>query len=145
MKNYLENLNLIDLISEKHLVLRRKTEEVWGQVGGAEISHTEAHLLARIDQESITIAKAAKTLNISRQAMHKCAKQLETRGYLQFFYQNGNTRDKIMVLTDLGNAYCKESNALKEKLEKEISEQIGQKNVDILKTYLKKDWLGGIE
>jgi DNA-binding MarR family transcriptional regulator len=141
MKNYLENLNLIDLISEKHLILRKRSEEVWRQVSSIEISHTEAHLLARINQESITIAKAAKASNISRQAMHKCAKQLEHRGYLQFVYQGGNTRDKFMVLTDLGTTYCKESNALKEKLEQEIAGQIGQENVDILKEYLKKNWL----
>lgn len=141
MEDYLEDLNLIDLISEKHLVLRKKAEEVWRQVGGTEVSHTEAHLLARINQKSIAIAKAAKALNISRQAMHKCAKQLEMRGYIQFVYQNGNTRDKFMILTDLGKAYCKESDTLKEKLEQEITERIGQKSVDILKAYLKKDWL----
>jgi DNA-binding MarR family transcriptional regulator len=141
MKNYLENLNLIDLISEKHLVLRKTTEEAWQQVSTIEISHTEAHLLARVNQESITIAKAAKTLNISRQAMHKCAKQLESRGYIEFVYKEGNTRDKFMILTDLGKAYCKQSNELKEKLEQQIAEEIGQENVSILKECLKKSWV----
>ena len=45
----LEGLNLIDLISEKHIILRREVEERWKLSNEEEISHTEGFLLAKID------------------------------------------------------------------------------------------------
>ena len=36
------DLNIIDLISEKHIILRRGVEERWAELEEEDISHTEA-------------------------------------------------------------------------------------------------------
>ena len=48
VNKYLEGLNLIDLISEKHIVLRRIVEEKWLSNEKEAISHTASLLLAKL-------------------------------------------------------------------------------------------------
>lgn len=132
-------LNIIDLISEKHIILRRKVEEQWAELEEEDISHTEALLLAKISIGKISIAEVARQANISRQAMFKCAKKLELRGYLKFVTSENN--GKYTKLTDKGNDYCKKSRELKEQLEKKISDTLGKEKLEALKELLNKNWI----
>lgn len=130
------NLNIIDLISEKHIVLRREVEDRWEAIEEEDISHTEALLLAKIEMGKISIAEVARQANISRQAMYKCAKKLELRGYLKFITDERN--NKYAHLTYKGKDYCKRSKELKISIEKEISDILGYENIKILKELLNK-------
>lgn len=134
-----KDLNIIDLISEKHIILRRNVEERWKICEEEEISHTEALLLAKIKMEKISIAEVARQANISRQAMFKCAKKLEARGYLKFVKNERN--NKYTELTEKGKNYCEKSKELKEKIEEEISIILGKDNLEMLKNLLVKDWI----
>lgn len=109
-----KNLNIMDLISEKHIILRREVEDRWKAIDEEEISHTEALLLAKISMGRIALAEVARQANISRQAMYKCAKKLEDRGYLKFVADENN--NKYTELTEKGIEYCEKSIALKEKI-----------------------------
>lgn len=133
------NLNIIDLISEKHIVLRREVEERWSDSGEDEITHTEALLLAKINMGRISLAEVARQANISRQAMHKCAKKLEEKGYLVFVSSQGN--NTYTELTEKGVEYCKKSIVLKNRIEEEIVEKIGKENIELIKELLKKEWI----
>ncbi len=132
------NLNIIDLISEKHIVLRREVEDRWEAIEDEEISHTEALFLAKIEMGKISIAEVARQANISRQAMYKCAKKLETRGYLKFVIDEGN--NKYTNLTEKGEEYCRRSKELKASIEREISDVLGEENIRMLKELLNKRW-----
>ncbi|SHJ11411.1 transcriptional regulator, RpiR family [Clostridium cavendishii DSM 21758] len=134
-----ENLTIIDLISEKHIVLRREVENRWADSEEEDISHTEALLLAKISMGKISLAEIARQANISRQAMFKCAKKLEERGYLVFVTnEHGN---KYTELTLKGNDYCKRSQELKEELENKIADVLGKEQVKMLKELLNKNWI----
>ena len=135
----INNLNIIDLISEKHIVLRREVEERWSKEGEEEITHTEAMLLAKINMGRISLAEVARQANISRQAMHKCAKKLDDKGYLKFVASEGN--QTYTELTEKGILYCKKSDELKQKIENEIAKVIGYENVEIIKDLLKEEWI----
>lgn len=132
------DLNIIDLISEKHIILRRGVEERWAELEEEDISHTEALLLAKINMGKISIAEVARQANISRQAMFKCAKKLEVRGYLKFVVNESN--NKYTELTVKGKDYCKKSTELKEQMEREIAEVLGKDKVEALKDLLSRDW-----
>ena len=134
-----KNLNIIDLISEKHIILRREVEDRWKAIDEEEISHTEALLLAKINMGRIALAEVARQANISRQAMYKCAKKLENRGYLKFVADENN--NKYTELTKKGIEYCEKSIALKEKIEEEISKVIGLENLKLIKELLNKEWI----
>ncbi|MBE6023886.1 MAG: MarR family transcriptional regulator [Cellulosilyticum sp.] len=139
MEQKLEGLNIIDLISEKHIVLRREAEDRWAENEKEEITHTEGFLLAKIRMEKVSLARVAKQANISRQAMFKCAKKLEEKGYLEFISEEGS--GKYAVLTKKGEEYCRRSQALKMQIEEEIVEVLGEEKVMLLKDLLKKEWL----
>ncbi|WP_288221790.1 MarR family transcriptional regulator [uncultured Clostridium sp.] len=130
-------LNIIDLISENHIKLRRLAEDRWLKTGEEEISHTEGFLLAKISMGKISISESARQANISRQAMFKCAKKLELRGYLKFTLDEKN--NKYAYLTDKGKDYCMKSKQLKESIESEIRINIGEENLKILKEILNKN------
>lgn len=133
------NLNIIDLISEKHITLRREVEERWSKSGEEDITHTEAMLLAKINMGKISLAEVARQANVSRQAMHKCAKKLEEKGYLEFIASESN--QTYTSLTEKGVLYCKKSNELKDIIEEEITQKLGEENMKLIKKLLECEWI----
>ena len=138
MSTYLENLNIIDLLSEKHAKLRKMVIETWIEMGEESVSDTESYMLALVEREKLTVAQLGRIIGISRQGAHKCAKSLIERGYLTI--ENKNSRDKELLLTDKGMRFCRETLILKEKFEEEITNNIGEKEFEVLKKCLNKDW-----
>lgn len=141
MDNYLNEMNFIDLISEKHKKLRREVMKLWLLKNGEEVSDTESHMLGVLDKKPMTVAESARKMNISRQAAHKCSKKLIDHGYIVMNSIEGNKRDKLLILTNKGEEYCNEMLKIKEKIEEDISKKIGKETIEILKTCLRKDWI----
>lgn len=139
MEQNLEGLTIIDLISEKHIVLRRETEDRWAETDEEEINHTEGLLLAKIGMKRVSLAEVARQANVSRQAMFKCAKKLEERGYLEFKIDEDGA--KYTTLTEKGEVYCQRSQTLKQEIEDEIARALGKEQLKRLKALLQKDWL----
>lgn len=134
-----QGLNIIDLISEKHITLRREVEERWSKSGEEDITHTEAMLLAKINMGKISLAEVARQANVSRQAMYKCAKKLEVKGYLEFIASESN--QTYTCLTEKGVLYCKKSNELKDIIEEEITQKLGEENMKLIKKLLECEWI----
>ena len=135
----IKKLNIIDLISEKHITLRREVEERWSKSGEEDITHTEAMLLAKINMGKISLAEVARQANVSRQAMHKCVKKLEEKGYLEFIASESN--QTYTSLTEKGVLYCKKSNELKDIIEEEITQKLGEENMKLIKKLLECEWI----
>lgn len=135
----IKKLNIIDLISEKHITLRREVEERWSKSGEEDITHIEAMLLAKINMGKISLAEVARQANVSRQAMHKCAKKLEEKGYLEFIASESN--QTYTSLTEKGVLYCKKSNELKDIIEEEITQKLGEENMKLIKKLLECEWI----
>ena len=135
----IKKLNIIDLISEKHITLRREVEERWSKSGEEDITHIEAMLLAKINMGKISLAEVARQANVSRQAMYKCAKKLEVKGYLEFIASESN--QTYTCLTEKGVLYCKKSNELKDIIEEEITQKLGEENMKLIKKLLECEWI----
>ncbi|MDX8340892.1 MarR family transcriptional regulator [Draconibacterium sp. IB214405] len=135
------NLTLIDLISEQHAHLRRTVEQRWKEQSDIRFSHAEWHLLSKIDQQDLTISQAALIVGISRQAMQKTVKKLESQGYISSAFRDGNKRDKFLSLTKNGQECCDKNNRLKAEMEKELEKQLGKTEVKKLKTLFRDKWL----
>ncbi|SCG95790.1 MULTISPECIES: MarR family winged helix-turn-helix transcriptional regulator [unclassified Romboutsia] len=140
MQSYFKDLNIIDLISEKHAKLRKLVRDKWVELGEEYISDTESYILAIIEREPMSVAQIARIIDISRQGVHKCTKDLILRGYIYTEYVEGNSRDKILLLTEKGKRFFEETLLLKESIEEEIKTSIGRKEFEILKDCLSKRW-----
>ncbi|GEL76347.1 MarR family winged helix-turn-helix transcriptional regulator [Tenuibacillus multivorans] len=143
MDSDLEHLDLVDLISERHLLLRRITEELWNDSSDIYISNSEWFIMARIYKKQPAISYVSKNVDISRQATHKFIKRLESQGLVEVMNVKNNKKEKCIKLTPLGEEYYEKNEALKASLEKKIADKIGEKQVAFLKDLLKSDW--GVE
>ena len=145
MNDYLKDLNIVDLVSEKHQQLRTKVLKLWIENGEEDINQTESHMLAMIEIKSMTIAETARRINMSRQAAHKCAQNLISRGYIIANNIEGNQRDKLIMITEKGKNYCSNMLILKEEIENEIEKNIGKENLNKLRKCLKEKWIDDLE
>lgn len=136
----LQNLDLIDLLSERHVQVRRITEKLWNNASDIYISNSEWFIMARIYKKQPTISYVSKHVDISRQATHKFIKSLETKGILKISNLENNKKDKCIQLTELGEKCYEENETLKANLEKKIIDKIGLEQFGILKEILKSDW-----
>lgn len=141
MNSELQNLDLIDLISERNVVLRKVIEKSRNDSNDIYISNSEWFIIARIYKMHPTnISYVSKHLGISRQATHKFIKNLEAKGLIEVTNSKDNNRDKCLRLTPLGEECYVKNASLKAELEKKIAEKIGVEKVEALKEVLKLDW-----
>ncbi len=136
----LQNLDLIDLLSERHSLVRRISEKAWNDQSEIYISNSEWYIMARIFKKRPTISYVTKNVNISRQAIHKFIKNLSAKGLVEVQNVENNKKEKCIQLTALGEECYEKNAALKAQLEKKIAEKIGAEQVNILKDILKLDW-----
>lgn len=136
----LYNLDLVDLINEHNVMLRRVMEEAWKSTSDITISNSEWFIISRIYKKHPNISYITKNLSISRQGIHKLIKSLESKGLVEVNNSETSKRDKCIRLTDLG-IECYEKNAnLKKEIEDKISLKIGQDNFSKLNDILRIDW-----
>jgi DNA-binding MarR family transcriptional regulator len=140
MKPEFEHLDLIDLLSERHHLLRGITEKLWNNSSDIYISNSEWFIMARIYKKQPTIAYVSKNVDISRQAVHKFIKKLETKGLVEVMNVENNNKEKCIRLSSLGEECYEKNETLKATLEKQIGEKIGEEQIALLKDILKSDW-----
>lgn len=136
----LQNLDLIDVLSERHIQLRDITEKLWNDTSDIYISNSEWFIMARIYKKQPTISYVSKHVDISRQATHKFIKRLESKGLVKISNLENNKKDKCIQLTKLGEECYEKNESLKAGLEKKIANKIGLEKLGVLKEILKSDW-----
>lgn len=140
LNSELHNLDLIDLLSEHHILLRRISEKLWNDSSDINISNSEWFIIARIYQKQPTISYVSKQIDISRQATHKLIKSLELKGLVVVKNVENNKKDKCIKLTALGEECYEKNESLKATIEKKIANHIGAEQLILLKDILKADW-----
>lgn len=136
----LQNLDLIDLLSERHSLVRRISEKAWNDQSDIYISNSEWYIMARIYKKEPSISYVTKNVEISRQAIHKFIQKLSDKGLVEINSVENNKKAKCIRLTALGEECYEKNEALKAKLEHKIAEKIGMEQVSILKNLLKLEW-----
>jgi DNA-binding MarR family transcriptional regulator len=138
VRSNISQLNLVDLISEKHLALRKKVTDM----SHDEMNRTEAHILVMLEEYGrLSVSELSKIIQISRQGTHKCVQRLIKEGYLELADAEGNLRDKPITLTEKGHLCCKQMLEIKTHIEQEIMKKIGPEQVVFLRKLLSEDWL----
>ncbi len=135
-----QSLDLMDLLSERHLQLRGISEKLWNEKNDISISNSEWFIMARIYKKKPTIAHVAKHVDISRQAVHKVIKNLEAKGLVKISSLENNKKDKCIELTPLGEECYEKNAALKNSIEDTVKERLGAEKMAFLKEILKADW-----
>ncbi|MCL6604421.1 MAG: winged helix-turn-helix transcriptional regulator [Paenibacillus sp.] len=138
MNNYLQEMNLIDLLSEKHLTLRKKVIDSISD----DLNKTETHILAILEfHQRLSISEISRILNLTRQGTHKSIQGLLSSGYVQGVDVENNYRDKHIALTSKGLEANKNMMVIKKQFEQQIINKLGEANVELMKALLIENWL----
>src|SRR5699024_1505418 len=137
----LQHLDLIDLLSERHLLLRDLLEKQWNDISDIKLSNSEWFILARIYQEEqTTISYITKHVDISRQAVHKSVQRLREKELVIVRKHENNKKERLIELTKFGTDCYEKNEELKTELESRITNQLGAEEVNRLKGILKSNW-----
>src|SRR5690554_3535598 len=104
MRSEINNLDLTNLLNERHTQIRKLTEKRWNDYSDIQMSNSEWYIMEKIYKKQPTIANVSKNVEISRQATHKFIKQLEAKGLVEIDNAKHNKKDKCIRLSELGNA-----------------------------------------
>lgn len=138
-----QELNLIDLLNERHRMIQKIYEKKWNDISNIHISSSEWRIMAEIYEQRPTIAYITKNVDISRQAIHKIIKNLSTKGLVEIQQTEKNKKEKCIELTAYGEECYKTYIRLKAQLEEKIEEKLGVEQIMMIKDILRLDW--GIE
>ena len=135
-----QTLDLIDLLSERHVRIRNLCNQLWNKNHNLYISNSEWLIIAIAYKNQPTIAYVTKKMDISRQATHKFIKNMEINGLVEINNVQDNNKYKCARLTKLGETCFEENEIIKATVEKKIIETIGAEKAALLKDLLKLDW-----
>ncbi|WP_018885670.1 MarR family winged helix-turn-helix transcriptional regulator [Paenibacillus massiliensis] len=138
MENIYPDLNLIDLISEKHLALRRAV----GELDGNRLNKTETHILSILERyEPMSISEISRRIHISRQGTHKSIQGLLAQNMIITTDTKENQRDRNVTITQKGRDYNRQLLELKLELEQQIVLRLGEDKIKVIKSILSEEWL----
>lgn len=89
----LQNLDLIDLISERHRLIRKIAEKAWNDQ-----SDIYRYIMARIYKKRPTISYVTRNVEISRQAIHKFIKNLAAKGLVEVHNVENTKKRSVLSL-----------------------------------------------
>jgi DNA-binding MarR family transcriptional regulator len=135
-----DNLDLFDLISERHIQLCKIAEQAWNNSSEIPISNSEWSVISKIYNKLPTVSHIAKHGNISRQAVHKIIKSLKEKSLVEVNKSINNKKEKCLQLTALGERCYIKNISLKAAMEEKIEDKIGKTQFEMLKKILKSDW-----
>ncbi|WP_374575699.1 MarR family winged helix-turn-helix transcriptional regulator [Phenylobacterium sp.] len=107
----------------------------WRQVTRSQ-SMVMAHVVIGVHKPS----EIARSLGISRQAVHTTINQMVEMGMLELRDDNDDRRAKIVALTDLGHDMRQDADRVMADLQAELRRRIGRRNVDNLIKAFSADW-----
>ena len=114
---------------EGEMIELNKTSQYRGSIA-------EIRLFNALRGEEKSISEVAKIMNISRQAVHQTVHKLVNLGFLELISQNGNKKNKIIKITALGQEIRKQGSEHLMEIERKLSWNLGERNLEFIKIIL---------
>ena len=114
---------------EREMVELNKTSKYRGSI-------TEIRLFNALRGQEKSISELARIMNISRQAVHKTAHKLVDLGFLELISEDGNKKNRIIKITTLGQEIRKQGAEHLMEIERKLSWNLGERNLEFMKTIL---------
>ena len=141
MKKIHENLDFVDLMSERHGELRAMIEKLTNdEIIDNHLSSSQWYVITIIYKRTSSLSQLNDWMNLSRQAIHKAIKNLQVKNIVTVSDVEGNKKEKSVTLTQYGESCCEKYINIKHQIEIYIQKQIGVENMKLMKTYLGRDW-----
>ena len=114
---------------EREMIELNKTSQYRGSIG-------EIRLFNALRGEEKSISELARIMKVSRQAVHKTAHKLVDLGFLELISEESNKKNKIIKITALGQEIRKQGAEHLMEIERKLSWDLGERNLEFMKTIL---------
>lgn len=106
----------------------------------AYITPAQSRLLAHMAGRPASMAELARSLAISRQAVHKTVAELVRRGILEVRDDPDRRNAKLVVYTEKGRQVNRAGARIIEQIEQRLAQRLGAEGVERLRELLAADW-----
>jgi DNA-binding MarR family transcriptional regulator len=96
------------------------------------------HILINLELSGSRMVDIARKQQVSKNAIGQLVSELESLGYVELVPDPADGRAKILRYTKFGLKLLADATQIGKEVEAEISEQIGQKKLDSLRTILRE-------
>ena len=103
------------------------------------VSFAETKLFNALRGKEKSISQLARNLGISRQAVHKTIHKLENMGYLELIAKQNNKKDRIIKITNKGEAVKKQGAEHLITIEEKLSWSMGERNLGFMKIIISEN------
>jgi DNA-binding MarR family transcriptional regulator len=108
--------------------------------GWPRLSRPESIVMMHVQMGVVRPADIARSLNLTRQAVHVTVRSLIGRGLFELRDDPRDKRMKVVSLTLLGTRMQADAQAIVEALTEELAERIGGRQIKALRDAFRQDW-----
>ncbi len=103
------------------------------------VSFAEIKLFNALRGKEKSISELARNLEVSRQAVHKTIHKLQNMGYLELIAKQNNKKDRIIKITNKGEAVKKQGAEHLIAIEEKLSWSMGERNLGFMKIIISEN------
>lgn len=108
--------------------------------GWPTLTHSQSMVMLHIATGTTRPADIARSIGVSRQAVHVTLMQMEKLGMIQFRNDPSDRRSKIVVLTEMGEPMRRDAQHSVQLMTRRLADRIGAAPVAALLTAFGMDW-----
>ena len=108
--------------------------------GLPQLSRTESMIMTHVQMNIIRPADIARSLRLTRQAVHQTINSLVARGIFELRPDAEDGRIRTVHLTEKGRAMRKDANRIVREVTDVLAYRIGQQQVDALRSAFRHPW-----
>ncbi|MGB3626234.1 MAG: MarR family winged helix-turn-helix transcriptional regulator [Henriciella sp.] len=109
-------------------------------LGWPELSRSESMVMMHVQLNNVRPADIARSLRLTRQAVHHTIGALVDRGILELVDDPTDGRVRIVQLTELGRAMRRDARKIVNGLGKVLGDKIGDAEFEHLRSILQREW-----
>lgn len=130
--------NIRSLLRDLGFLLDDRLNELRKDTRYAKVRNSDVKVFVRASRFPGTLSEIARSLRISRQAVHLSVKRLQVLGVVELVAQPNNRRDKLVQMTERGKHAEEIAAAQIITIESEMAAVIGEDGVTLFRTLLTK-------
>jgi len=135
-----DRLSLVQLISRADIWIKKKLLLALEGSDFDGLNNSDLLMLANLDCGRTYPSEVARRIGVSRQAVYKLLKNLESKGFVTLELDIERRNSKVIVITIEGEKLIGEALGILKEIEVELGESIGVKSVSDLRSVLELDW-----
>lgn len=129
--------NVMRLLKLSMRYLGERAEELAREQGFSDFKIIYMGFVANLDPKGTTSSELAAKLSVTKQAISKLTKEIETHGFIEFRAHETDGRSSVIHLTEKGKHLLETSLQVSKILKEEMVEIAGEENIESLTNTLR--------